>query len=87
MPSKAACWHATFERSRALFEYNWYVWNVAAATNNRSLVFPLPGMLVFHLFGVQSRDSRWGPDPFGKPRPDLGARHAGDCGIYVLPGQ
>ena len=44
----------------------------------------LPGMLVFHLFGVQSRDSRQGLDPL---RPDLGAIHAGGCGIHVLPGQ
>ena len=48
---------------------------------------PHPGMLVFRLCGEQSRDSRQGPDPLGKPRPDLGALHAGDCGIYVLPGQ
>ena len=48
---------------------------------------PLPEMLVFHLFWVQGRDSRQGPDPLGKTRPDLGALHAGDCGIYVLPGQ
>ena len=44
------------------------------------------GMLVFHLFGVQSPDSRQDPDPLGKPRPDLGALHAGDCGICVLKG-
>ena len=37
---------------------------------------PLPGMLVFHFFGVQSRDSRQGPD--------LGALLAGDCRIFVL---
>ena len=43
-------------------------------------------MLVFRPFGEQSRDSRQGPDPLGKPRPDLGALHAGDCGIYVLLG-
>ena len=46
--------------------------------------FPLLGMLVFHLFGVQSRDR---PDPRDKPRPDLSALHAGDRGICVLPGQ
>ena len=62
------------------------VGNVAAATNNHSLDFPFrEGFL--HLFGVQSRDSRQGPDPLGKPRPHLGALHAGDRGVHVLPGQ
>ena len=69
---------AAFERSRALFKYHWYL-----AINNRSLDF----MLVFHLFGVQSRDSRQGGDPLGKTRPDLGALHADDCGTFVLPAQ
>ena len=44
-------------------------------------------MLLLHLFGVQRRDSRLGPDPLGKPRPHLGALHAGDRGVFVLPGQ
>ena len=43
-------------------------------------------MLVFHLFGVQSRDTRQGPDPLGKPRPDLGALHAGDLRRPCAPG-
>ena len=47
MPSSAACWHATVERSRALFEYCWYHWNVAAAINNRSLDFPFRECLFF----------------------------------------
>ena len=36
----------------------------------------LPGMLVLHLFGVQRRDSRQGPDPLGKPQPHLGVELA-----------
>ena len=87
VPSTAACWHATVERSRALFKYHWHLWNVAAAINNRSLEFRFRECLFFfHLFGVQSPDSRHCPDPLGKPRPDLGALHAGDCGIYAAPG-
>ena len=46
-PSRAACWHATVERSRALFKYHWYLWNVAAAINNRSLYFPYRECLFF----------------------------------------
>ena len=79
VPSRAACWPATVERSRALFKDHWYLWNVAAAQLQPGLL--LPGMLVFHLLGVQSRDSCQGPDPLGKPRPDLGALHAGDGGV------
>ena len=44
----------------------------------------LLGMLVFHFFEVQSRDRA--RIHHGKPQPDLGALHAGDCGICVLAG-
>ena len=47
MPSRAACWRATVEWSRALFNYHWYLWNVAAAINNRSLDFPFRECLFF----------------------------------------
>ena len=56
VPSRAACWHATVERSRALFKYHWYFWNVAAAVDNRSLVFPFRECLFFSSFrGTESR--------------------------------
>ena len=56
------------------------------AINHRSLDFSFRECL-FSIFEVQGRDSRQGPDPLGKPQPDLGALHAGDCGIHVLPRQ
>ena len=84
VPSRAACWHATVERSRALFKYRWYLWNVAAAINNRSLDVPFQECLFFTSSGYRvataARSTR-------QARPDLGALHAGDCGICVLQGQ
>ena len=47
VPSRAACWHATVEWSRALFKYHWYLWIFAAAINNRSLDFPFQECLFF----------------------------------------
>ena len=38
------------------------------------------------LRSTESRQ-RQGPDPLGKPQPDLGTLHAGDFGIHVLPRQ
>ena len=61
VPRRAACWHPTVERSRALFKYHWYLWNVAAAINNRSLDFPFRECFVFHLFGVQKPRQPPGP--------------------------
>ena len=43
VPSRAACWHATVERSRALFKYHRYIWNV----NSRHQQ-PQPGSPLLH---------------------------------------
>ena len=51
-------------RLLALFKYHWYLWNVESRHQQPQPGIPLPGILVFHIFGVQSSDSRQGQLPF-----------------------
>ena len=61
VPSRAASWNATVERSRALLKNHWYLWNVAAAINNCSLVFPFLECLFFISSGYRVGSTRQAP--------------------------
>ena len=78
VPSRATCWPATVERSRALFRVplvpsgTWQPPSTTAAWTSQ-----FRECLCFARARIHP----------ASPVPDLGALHAGDCGIYVLPAQ